>query len=157
MENIMAENNNGSTTVDKPMAENQILNLANQFIEALHALETNDDSEAEPVAILFGDEAVLRNSALDHMGQEISGRDAILQFWIQYKAELGKCKSNFHHITTSERAAGLFWTTEGTSPGGQNVHYHGATLLEFDDSGLIKFFRGYYDTRELVVKADVGG
>ena len=143
-------------TLEHTMAENQMLNLANQFIDALKSLEETDETDAEPIAMLFSPEAVLRNSPLDHAGHEIKGRDAILQFWVQYKQELGQSRSNFHHVTTNHRSAGLFWTTDGNSPSGQHVHYHGATLLEFDDSGLIKFFRGYYDTRELTLKANIG-
>lgn len=141
-------------TLEHTMAENQILNLANQFIDALNSLEESNETDAEPIAMLFSPEAVLRNAALANTGTEIRGRDEVLQFWVQYKQELGQCRSHFHHVTTNSRSAGLFWTTDGTSPSGQHVHYHGATLLEFDDNGLIKFFRGYYDTRELVVKAD---
>jgi ketosteroid isomerase-like protein len=103
--------------------------------------------------MLFNGDATLTNAALEHGGKEVNGRDNILQFWVQYKQELGNARSKFHHVTTSENAAGLFWTTEGTGPDGQPLRYHGATLLEFDEMGLIKFFRGYYDTRELKVQA----
>jgi hypothetical protein len=33
------------------------------------------------------------------------------------------------------------------------VHYHGATLLQFDTEGQNRVLRGYYDTRELTVKS----
>jgi len=36
---------------------------------------------------------------------------------------------------------------------GQPVKYDGVSLLEYDEEGLILFFRGYYDTRDLTVKA----
>ena len=46
-------------------------------------------------------------------------------------------------------AAGLFWTTTGSGADGQEIEYHGATLLQFNAAGLITSLHGYYDTREL--------
>lgn len=137
--------------------EFQINDLAQQFIDALHALEQGsqeqgNEEQANQLAMLFADEATLTNAALELRGERVEGRDAVLRFWLEYKSTLGEVVSNFHHITTSERAAGLFWTTKGQNPDGQDVHYHGATLLEWNPSGMIQFFRGYYDTRELTVK-----
>ncbi|HEX8234371.1 MAG TPA: nuclear transport factor 2 family protein [Abditibacteriaceae bacterium] len=140
--------------MEQQMAENQILNIAQDFINALHSLEDAGDIDAEPLAMLFSGDATLTNAALEHGGKEITGRDNILQFWVQYKQELGSARSKFHHVTTSQNAAGLFWTSEGAGPDGQPIRYHGATLLEFNEMGLIRFFRGYYDTRELKVKAE---
>ena len=143
--------------------EKQIETLAQEFMDALHSLEQGDETEAEPLAILFSEDATLTNAALELAGKEVKGRDAVLQFWNEYKSTLGQAFSTFHHVTTSgqndqpgrsDKAAGLFWTTEGQGPDGQPVRYHGATLLEFDEMGLIKFFRGYYDTRELTVRGE---
>lgn len=130
----------------------QIHTLAQQFIDALHALEAGGEEQAEQIAMLFADDATLANAALELRGEKERGRDAIFRFWIDYKNALGQVESHFHHITTGERAAGLFWTTDGQSSDGQDVHYHGATLLEWSPTGLIQFMRGYYDTRELTVK-----
>ena len=140
------------TTIEQ--RERQIEGVAQQFIDALHGLEQGGEDEAHQITLLFRDDATLTNSALDLRGVEITGRDEILRFWIEYKQTLGGAYSEFHHITTSEYSAGLFWTTKGQSPDGQDISYHGATLLEWDDTGRIRFFRGYYDTRQLTVKAD---
>ncbi len=139
--------------VPQEQQEKQIQTLAENFIEALHSLEDGSDEEADQLAMLYSEDAILTNAALELGNKKIEGRDAIMRFWVEYKAELGQSRSKFHHITTSDHAAGLFWTTEGQSPKGETVHYHGVSLLEFDEMGLIKFFRGYYDTRELTVKA----
>jgi hypothetical protein len=144
----------GEIIMQQHMAENQIQNVAQDFINALRSLEEGEgDTNAEPLAMLFNGDAVLTNAALQHGDNGISGRDSILQFWVRYKQELGEARTTFHHVTTSANAAGLFWTTEGTGPNGEALRYHGASLLEFDEMSLIKFFRGYYDTRELIVKA----
>ncbi len=131
----------------------QIEQLAQQFIDALHALETGGEEHVQDIAEMFAENATLCNSALDLQGKEANGKNAVVQFWTEYKTSLGQVKSEFHHITTNERSAGLFWTTKGQNPNGEAVDYHGATLLEWNDAGLIRFFRGYYDTRQLELKA----
>lgn len=138
------------------MAENenlQIKELAQQFIDALHALETGSDVHVQELAEMYAEDATLCNSALDLRDMEVNGKNEVVRFWAEYKSTLGQVKSEFHHITLSERAAGLFWTTKGTNPNGEPINYHGATLLEWNDEGLIQFFRGYYDTRDLEIKA----
>ena len=136
------------------MEQVQIEAKAKEFIDALHTLEKGSTDDVGQLVALYAGDAALANSALDNKGKEMSGQDEILQFWTQYKETLGDVFSNFHHITVSEDSAGLFWTTEGTNPAGDKVHYHGSTLLVFNTEGNIQFFRGYYDTRELTVKAE---
>ena len=130
----------------------QIEQLAQQFIDALHSLETGGDEHVQDIAEMFAEDTTLCNSALDLRGTEVNGKNEVVQFWAEYKSTLGQVKSEFHHITTSERSAGLFWTTKGQNPNGEEINYHGATLLEWNDEGLIQFFRGYYDTRELKIQ-----
>lgn len=136
------------------MEQTQIEAKAKEFIDALHTLEKGSVDDANQLVALYASDAALANSALDNKGTQAQGQDEILRFWTQYKETLGDIYSNFHHITVSSEAAGLFWTTEGTNPAGDKVHYHGSTLLVYNSEGLIQFFRGYYDTRELTVKAE---
>ena len=136
------------------METTQIQTKAQEFIDALHTLEEGSVDDANQIAALYGENAILRNSALDNKETEMKGADQILRFWVEYKETLGEVFSKFHHVTASENAAGLFWTTSGKNPAGDQVNYHGATLLQFGEDGKIEFFRGYYDTRELVVKSD---
>ncbi len=147
------EQSTESHLVPQQQQEKQIQTLAENFITALHELEAGSDEEADQIAMLYAEDATLTNAALELGNKKIEGRDAVMRFWVEYKAELGQAHSKFHHITTSDHAAGLFWTTEGQSPQGEAIHYHGVSLLQYDEMGLIKFFRGYYDTRELTVKA----
>lgn len=128
--------------------------LAQQFVDALHALEQTDGAgEAEVNALvgLFSDDAHLTNAALKLANDERRGKDAIHKFWTDYKRTLGRAYSDFHQVTTNEQAAGLFWVTKGTAADGQQdaVAYDGTTLLVFDGAGKITFFQGYYDTRQL--------
>lgn len=127
---------------------------AQGFINALHALEQADgeaNSELDAITALYAPNAQLTNAALKLVGEERTGTQAIRTFWADYKKTLGQAYSEFHHIAAGENAAGLFWVTKGTSPDGQTdaIHYDGSTLLEFDESGQITFFQGYYDTAQL--------
>lgn len=129
-----------------------IQSQAQTFIDALHALEQGSHADVAALVALYADDATINNSALDGKNAEMKGTDQITKFWTEYKETLGEVFSKFHHVTQSDNAAGLFWTTEGTNPAGDTVHYHGSTLLQLNDEGKIEFFRGYYDTRELTVK-----
>lgn len=136
------------------MEHTQIEAKTQEFIDALHALEQGSVEDAHRIAALYSSEATLRNSALDNKDTEMKGLEQITQFWTEYKETLGEIFSKFHHVTVSGEAAGLFWTTTGTNPAGDPINYHGSTLLQFGADGKIEFFRGYYDTRDLVVKSE---
>jgi hypothetical protein len=123
---------------------------AQAFIDALHVLE-GSEGEVSALVDLFAEDATLANAALELAASKLQGREQISRFWADYKASLGEAGSKFHHVTTNQNVAGLFWTTESAGHDGKPVHYHGATLLEFNEAGLIQFFRGYYDTRELTI------
>ena len=127
---------------------------AQTFIDALHKLEQGTTDDVAALVALFAAEATLNNSALDSKNDAMKGNEQITKFWTEYKETLGEVFSKFHHVTTDDNSAGLFWTTEGTNPAGDTVHYHGSTRLQFNGDGKIEFFRGYYDTRELTVKAE---
>ena len=137
------------------MEQSQIQAKAQEFIDALHALEQGSVHDVAQLAALYSAEATLRNAALDNKATQMRGTAEITRFWTEYKETLGEVFSKFHHVTVSDQAAGLFWTTTGKNPAGDEVNYHGSTLLQFGADGKIEFFRGYYDTRELVVKSDI--
>ena len=131
------------------MERQQVQALAQQFIDALHALEQGDVQQVDQLVALYGDDARLTNAALKLAGDERIGQDGARQFWMEYRRTFGEAYSEFYQVTVNEEAAGLFWTTKGTGNDGQPMEYDGVSLLVFDDSGKIKLFRGYYDTREL--------
>ncbi|HEY0734906.1 MAG TPA: nuclear transport factor 2 family protein [Herpetosiphonaceae bacterium] len=131
------------------MDQQQVQQLAQQFIDALHALEQGDVGNVDQLAGMYSDDARLVNAALKLAGQERTGQDGARQFWTEYRRTFGEARSDFYQVTVNEQAAGLFWTTKGTGNDGQPMEYDGVSLLVFDDQGKIKLFRGYYDTREL--------
>ncbi len=132
---------------------NDISQLAQQFIDSLHALEKGSLEHVAPLVELFAADVRLTNAALQLTGKEETGLEGATRFWSEYKKSLSDCFSTFHHVTVDENAAGLFWTTEGSANDNQPVKYDGVSLLEYSEDGKIIFFRGYYDTRDLTVKA----
>lgn len=123
--------------------------LAQQFIEALGALEQDQEGALERMAGLFSAEARLTNAALKQSGREHRGPEGARAFWAAYRDTFGQVRSEFAQVTSNDEAAGLFWTTRGTDRDGQPLEYDGASLLVFDGAGKIRLFRGYYDTRDL--------
>lgn len=130
---------------------------ARAFMEALSALEAGGEAEVAAIAGLFAEDAELHNAALDLRDGELVGRARIAEFWAQYREQLGRARTKFHELTAGGRSAGVFWTTEGQDAQGGPIHYHGCTLLRFDEQGQVAYFRGYYDTRRLQMRARAGG
>lgn len=131
------------------MDQQQTRDLAQTFIDALHTLEQGSVDDVDALVALFSDDARLINAALKLAGDERRGQDGARSFWQEYRRTFGEAYSEFFQVTTSDDAAGLFWTTKGTGNDGQPMEYDGVSLLVFDDQGKIARFRGYYDTREL--------
>jgi ketosteroid isomerase-like protein len=128
---------------------------ARRFIAALRALEDGGEGALDQICALFSDDAVLTNAALRLADKEYHGRGGVREFWQAYRGTFREIRSEFSHVTAGDRAAGLFWRSAGQDAGGQPVNYDGVSLLEFDHSGLIARFRGYFDTRQL--NREVGG
>lgn len=126
---------------------------ARSFMEALLALERGSEADVAGLTALFADDAELHNSALDLRHGAIAGRDRIAEFWAEYKRQLGGARTRFEEVMTGEDTAGLFWTTEGEDSRGGPINYHGCSLLRFDERGRVAYFRGYYDTRQLQLRA----
>lgn len=136
------------------MEEQTVRQMAQEFIDALHALEKAEVSDSENalerLVSLYAEDAHLTNAALRLTGEEHQGTQEIHAFWLDYKKTLGKAYSDFSQVTVNNESAGLFWVTKGTDRDGHEgaVHYDGATLLVFDGQGKIRYFQGYYDTHQ---------
>jgi ketosteroid isomerase-like protein len=123
--------------------------LAQQFAEAPHAVDRHEPDAIARIAALFSDAATLTNASLKLAHEERSGAEGVQAFWRAYQEAFTEASTEFAEITSSERAAGLFWTTRGKDATGAPFSYDGVTLLVFGDGEKIAQFRGYYDTREL--------
>lgn len=127
----------------------QTRDYAQHFIHALNALERHGDSSLETMVQLFSPMAQITNALLRRSHHERTGQVGAREFWKEYRRSFREVHTEFSDITCGERAAGLFWTSRGTSLMGLPFEYDGATLLVFDDDGQIVLFRGYYDSRDL--------
>lgn len=128
--------------------------LAQRFVAALQALEREGEAALEPMVRQFSAMSRLTNAALKRSGTERTGESGAREFWSDYRRSFRDVRTEFYEVTCGERSAGLFWTTRGSSATGAPLEYDGATLLVFEDDGQITQFRGYYDTRELELRAD---
>jgi len=131
------------------MNQDQAKTQASYFIHQLQQLEDGNPAAIDTLVELFADNAHLSNPLIEREGRERVGRDEIAAFWRTYRATFGSIHSEFFDVTASERCAGLFWRSAGTGPLGQPLDYEGVTLLEFDDSGKIARFRGYFDSEKV--------
>lgn len=138
------------------MSDDQTLDRAKRFTEALHAVDAGGDGAVDAMVKLYAPDARLMNAALDLNGETRDGHEGAHAFWSAYAQQFDTAETTFHHVTADGAAGGLFWTTKGKSPEGDPLEYHGASLLVFDDEGLVSSFRGYYDTRQLTLKTHGG-
>ena len=134
------------------MDQQHIRAVADRFIDHLHRLEEGDAACADRLAELFAEDAELSNPVIAHDGGSRRGREQIADFWRRYADTFGEIHSEFFDVTASDKSAGLFWRSHGTSPCGEPLEYEGVSLLVLDDTGKIARFQGFFDTRDLTFK-----
>lgn len=135
------------------MDQQQVKNIAEHFISALHRVEEGDADGVDHLVDLFSDNAELTNPIIAREGERRMGHDEIAAFWHEYRSTLGDMHSEFFDVTASDHSAGLFWRTTGTNAAGQPLEYEGVSLLMLDDTGKIAAFKGYFDSRQLTFPA----
>ena len=113
------------------------------FVDALHRLE--DERQLDPLLSIFADDAQLNNPTVE---SPLRGESGVREFWQVYRDTFGSIHSDFHHVLEDDESTMLEWTSEGTSPGGEQVRYHGVTVLEWEGE-QVKKFRAYFDPSAL--------
>ncbi len=117
--------------------------IANQFIEALRALE--DTKDVEPLAALYAPDALVGNLLTpDHF----HGPDGARTFWTEYRGTFESARSTFRNVIAGQGSAALEWTTEGTGFEGTPLSYAGVTVLEIED-GKVSRSSAYFNPKEL--------
>ena len=116
--------------------------IAEQFIDALHNLESSGD--VEQIASLFTENAEVGNVVTNHNSHKLSAGE----FWKNYRDTFGEVKSEFRNKIISEDAAALEWTTSGTNAEGGEINYEGVSVLETDGEKITRFF-AYFDPNKL--------
>lgn len=96
--------------------------VAEKFVEALHALEKNRD--VEKIASLFNDGAEVNNVVTIELEHEMDAR----QFWQKYRDNFGEVHSEFKNKIYGDRNAALEWTTTGTGADGGEIEYEGVSI-----------------------------
>ena len=118
-------------------------NIAEQFIEALRALE--ETRELEAIVALYAEESEVGNI---NAPEKFTGPEGARVFWTKYRETFGEVRSTFRNRIITDKRAALEWTTEGTTANGAPVNYQGVSILEIEGDH-IKRFRAYFDPEAL--------
>lgn len=109
--------------------------LAQRFVVALDSLERHGGEAALLEMVqLFSPMARLTSS---RSTSELTGERGARRYWVQYRASFPSAHTDIYEITTNDRCAAIFWQTHATNRDGREADYEGATLLAFEDDGLI--------------------
>ena len=116
---------------------------ADEFIEALHALEEGRD--VERMVQLFDDDCELTNptQAAPHRGVE-----GVREFWRSYRDTFEEIHSDFSRVVETGDTTLLEWTSSGRARGGEPIRYSGVSILE-TRAGKVHRFRAYFDSGAL--------
>ena len=108
--------------------------LAQRFVVALDALERHGEPALYEMVQLFSPMARLTSG---RSSSELTGARGARRYWNKYRVTFASAHTEVYEVTTNDRCAALFWTTHTTDRDGQAADYDGATLLAFEDDGLI--------------------
>lgn len=116
---------------------------AQQFIEALHQLETEGDLER--MISMFSDQAELQNPTDDRPHRCRKGAEA---FWEAYRHSFQEIHSDFRTVSESDGSVMLEWTSRGRLSDGSPIEYGGVSVVEYEEE-QIRRFRAYFDPSNL--------
>ena len=116
---------------------------ADEFIDALHALEESND--VERMVQLFDDDAEITNPthAAPHRG-----REGAREFWRSYRETFEEIHSDFSRVVETGDTTLLEWTSRGRGRAGESIAYSGVSILE-TRGGKVHRFRAYFDSNAL--------
>ncbi len=124
--------------------------LAQQFIDALHALEESNDLET--LVAQYAPDAEVTNVNLP---EPMRGTEGVRKFWSDYRSLFSEIRSDFSRVIVQGDEAALEWTGRGTfAASGEQFEYGGVSMLSFKD-GKVVSHRGYYDQQALTERVPV--
>lgn len=124
--------------------------LAEQFIEALHALEQGGDLDA--LVAQHAEDGEIMNVNLQ---APLTGTEGARKFWTDYRALFAEVYSDFAHVVAQGDEAALEWTATGKlAANDEPFEYSGVTMLTFRD-GKVASLRGYFDQQALTKRLPV--
>jgi ketosteroid isomerase-like protein len=123
--------------------------LAQRFIDALHAIERDGDVRA--MIELFSDDCAIANKVNDRI---FRGHAGALYFWHEYRGFFTEVESELRNVVTSGDRIALQWVTRGVNLRGIPVTHDGASLIELEDGKIVRF-DAYFDAAVLEDQAEL--
>ena len=116
------------------------MDIAQRFIDALHALEA--DRDAAPISALYAIGAIAGNTGTTQVHDPG-------EFWVGYREGFTHIRSDFRTVVASGDTVALEWVSTGEMEGGDPVEYEGVTMLETDGERITRS-TAYFDPRALI-------
>ena len=124
--------------------------LADRYMEALHAVEEAGDVEA--IVSQYAPDAEIWNVNLP---EPMKGEEGVREFWTDYRALFSEIYSEFWNTVVEGDRVALEWTGRGAfAASGERFEYGGVSMLTFRD-GKVASHRGYYDQQALTDRGRV--
>ncbi|MBA2503305.1 MAG: nuclear transport factor 2 family protein [Pyrinomonadaceae bacterium] len=117
--------------------------VAEQFIEALRALEESRD--LEKIVGVYAEDCEVGNIISP---EKFHGHNGAREFWTKYRDTFGEVRSEFRNRIITDTRAALEWTTSGTTTNGAPINYDGVSLLEIEGDRITRF-RAYFNAGSL--------
>lgn len=117
--------------------------VAEQFIEALRALEESRD--LEKIVGIYAEDCEVGNIISP---EKFHGHNGAREFWTKYRDTFGEVRSEFRNRIITDTRAALEWTTSGTTTNGAPINYDGVSLLEIEGDRITRF-RAYFNAGSL--------
>ncbi len=117
--------------------------VAEQFIEALRALEESRD--LEKIVGVHAEDCEVGNIISP---EKFHGHNGAREFWTKYRDTFGEVRSEFRNRIITDTRAALEWTTSGTTTNGAPINYDGVSLLEIEGDRITRF-RAYFNAGSL--------
>ncbi|MDP9379944.1 MAG: nuclear transport factor 2 family protein [Chloroflexota bacterium] len=124
--------------------------LAQQYMDALHALEEREDLET--LVSQYAPDAEIWNVNLP---QPLKGEEGVRKFWTDYRSLFSEIYSEFFNTVVEGEKVALEWVGRGKfAASGESFEYAGVSMLTFRD-GKVASHRGYYDQQALTERVRV--
>ena len=117
--------------------------VAEQFIEALRALEESRD--LEKIVGVYAEDCEVGNIISP---EKFHGHNGAREFWTKYRDTFGEVRSEFRNRIITDTRAALEWTTSGATTNGAPINYDGVSLLEIEGDRITRF-RAYFNAGNL--------
>lgn len=81
-----------------------------------------------------------------------AGHDALRQFFAAIAGAFKKVGITEDHVFIANNEAAVKWTGRGTGNNGRDVRFEGIDIFEFNEAGLIRSVRAYWNPAEVMMQ-----